>query len=331
MSYFFNQREIMLKRFWRWLTFDGTREFIILLLMVVLIRTFGFGLYQVPTGSMETTMLVGERFFADKLTPLFSAPQCGDIISFNDPLYQYSKNPVARITEEYFWGPSNWTKRVIGVPGDKIRGVIEDGRPVIYRNGKKLDEPYINKFQLIDIWTDDAKKIFERAQSEVVNYMGKSHIDPQKYQAILENILGKYHLRVSYDPNSPLDRQPFYHMVQEQLIRLDNKQLSLTLPGAPLPANKNPVKQEGASHWNGTDEYYVELDDHHYWVLGDNRLASHDSRFWGPLDGGRIHGKILYRIWSVDSREWLWICDLMEHPIDFWARVRWNRFFQRVK
>ena len=33
------------------------------LLVVFLIRTFVFGLYQVPTGSMETTMLVGERFF----------------------------------------------------------------------------------------------------------------------------------------------------------------------------------------------------------------------------------------------------------------------------
>jgi len=43
-------------------------EFIALLMIIFLIRTIGFGLYQVPTGSMETTMLVGERFFADKFT-----------------------------------------------------------------------------------------------------------------------------------------------------------------------------------------------------------------------------------------------------------------------
>ena len=39
---------------------------------------------------------------------------------------------------------------VIGVPGDHIKGVIEDGKPVVYVNGKKLDEQaYINKYPLI--------------------------------------------------------------------------------------------------------------------------------------------------------------------------------------
>ncbi|MDZ4123965.1 MAG: S26 family signal peptidase, partial [Hydrogenophaga sp.] len=55
-----------------------TREIFIILLVIFLIRTFGFGLYQVPTGSMETTMLVGERFFADKFTPLFRPIKQGD-------------------------------------------------------------------------------------------------------------------------------------------------------------------------------------------------------------------------------------------------------------
>ena len=89
-------------------------EFVGLLLLVFLIRTFGFGLYQVPTGSMETTMLVGERFFADKFTYLFSKPQRGNIIAFNDVLFQYSTNPVKLWFENYVYGPSNVTKRVIG-------------------------------------------------------------------------------------------------------------------------------------------------------------------------------------------------------------------------
>src|SRR5579871_884059 len=78
-----------------------------LLIIVFLIRTFGFGLYQVPTGSMEVTMLVGERFFADKFTILFAKPSRGQIISFNDPLFPYSTNPVVRLFQEYVWGPSN--------------------------------------------------------------------------------------------------------------------------------------------------------------------------------------------------------------------------------
>lgn len=315
---------------WNWVSSDSTRELIFLLLIVVLVRTFGFGLYQVPTGSMETTMLVGERFFADKLTPLFSSPKRLDIISFNDPLYQYSNNRLVRLFQEYFWGPSNWTKRVIGIPGDKIRGTVENGHPVVYVNGVKLDEPYINKYPLIDIWTDNAKTVLAEAKEQVLAQMSKCNIDDQQYSYLLESVLCKYHRRVSYDPEKSFDQQYFYHMKEDQVMRGENRELSLTLPGTPLPPDRAPAKHVSNSTWNGTDEFYIELDDHHYWAMGDNRLGSSDSRFWGPLDGRLIHGKILYRIWSVDSCEWLWLWDLIKHPIDFWSRVRWSRFFQRV-
>jgi signal peptidase I len=280
---------------------------------------------------METTMLVGERFFADKLTPLFLAPKRGDIISFNDPLYQYSKNPVMRVIEHYFWGPSNWTKRVIGIPGDKIRGVVENGHPAVYVNDTKLDEPYINKYPLIDILNDDIKVIYKRAQKEALAQMHKQHMDPQQYSCIVDCIMAKYHRRVSYDPTRPFGKQEFYNIHENQVLRDEHNEPLLTMPGTALPSEHAQERHEGNNRWNSTDEFYVELDDHHYWVMGDNRLGSCDSRFWGPLDGHVIHGKILFRIWSIDSCEWLWLWDLIKHPIDFWSRVRWNRFLQRVR
>src|SRR3989337_1425775 len=109
--------------------FAQISEFAFLLLIVFLIRTFGFGLYQVPSGSMETTLLVGERFFADKFSYLFREPAYGDVISFNEPpvSFNYSNNKLVNLFQRYVWGPSNWTKRVIGIPGDEVHGVIEDG------------------------------------------------------------------------------------------------------------------------------------------------------------------------------------------------------------
>ena len=56
------------------------KELVVLVLIVFLIRTFGFGLYQVPTGSMENKILVGERFFADKFSYIFTDPKANDII-----------------------------------------------------------------------------------------------------------------------------------------------------------------------------------------------------------------------------------------------------------
>ena len=125
------------------------KQIAFVLLVVFLIRTFVFGLYQVPTGSMETTMLVGERFFADKFTYLFLKPKRGHVISLNSPLFEYSDNTFKRLFEEYVWGPQNLTKRIIGIPDDLVEGKIEDGKPVIYINGTKLEEPYLNKYPLI--------------------------------------------------------------------------------------------------------------------------------------------------------------------------------------
>src|SRR3990170_2066742 len=141
-------------------------EIVGLLLVVFLIRTFGFGLYQVPSGSMETSMLVGERFFADKLSYVFRNPERLEVIAFNEPpkFYNYSKNKFKNLFQNYVWGPSNWTKRVIGKPGDEVRGVIEDGKPAIYLNGTKLDEPYLNQYPLIHVWKGDPRAIQNAVQ-----------------------------------------------------------------------------------------------------------------------------------------------------------------------
>jgi signal peptidase I len=41
----------------------------------------------------------------------------------------------------------------------------------------------------------------------------------------------------------------------------------------------------------------ITLDDHHYFVMGDNRAQSYDSRDWGQLDEANIKGQVLLRIY----------------------------------
>ncbi|OGB97543.1 hypothetical protein A3F06_03360 [candidate division TM6 bacterium RIFCSPHIGHO2_12_FULL_36_22] len=66
------------------------------------------------------------------------------------------------------------------------------------------------------------------------------------------------------------------------------------------------------------DTQEVKLRSDEYWVMGDNRRGSHDSRSWGPLKEKFLHGKM----WSFDTNQSWIIFDLLRHPIDFWSRVR---------
>ncbi|MGA9530610.1 MAG: signal peptidase I, partial [Candidatus Babeliales bacterium] len=153
------------------------KELVVLLLIVFLIRTFVFGLYQVPTGSMERTMLVGERFFANKLPSFINPIRQGDIISFNDPTYIYSKNPWIRLFQQYVAGPINWTKRAIAVGPAVVRGVIEEGHPVIYVNDVRLEEPYVNFYPLIGIWPDNKEEKYEQAKKEAAALVLQGALD----------------------------------------------------------------------------------------------------------------------------------------------------------
>ncbi len=259
------------------------------LLFIFIVRTFLYGLYLVPTGSMETTMLVGDRFLADKLTVWFTPLKRGEIISFNDPVYPYSANPAKYLWEQYVWGPGNWTKRVIGIPGDRVQGKIEEGKPVIYLNGEKLSEPYLNQYPLLAVWRRMP------STNDFLSMRGDSIV----YRP--------------YDPNVALDDQCFYRISPERVVKL---------------AGIETPKMPGVA--DAYDVFDVTLGPDEIWVQGDNRRNSHDSRHWGPLKLSLVHGRILYRLVSLDSDEDWWFVDLIKHPIDFWTRIRWSRCFTTV-
>ncbi len=306
---------------------EQARSLIGIILLAFFIRTFFYGLYQVPTPSMEVTMLVGERFLADKLTICFSDPKRGEIVTLNQPTYKYSENKLVNIWQRYVGvsiglngidlGPSNWTKRVIGEPGDELKGVLEGGRPVIYlkKSGEqdfaKLEESYLNKYPII--------ATFKADRHDSVSYR-------------------------SWDPSKPLDQQPFYQFTKSEIELAKMKVRDYYIDDKPVKNPQTPyisIANKAQQPWLtgeadeygriALDEFQVKLGQDQYWLMGDNRLGSHDSRAWGPVNKQLMHGKIKFRIWSLDSDGSWWILDLLMHPIDFWKKVRWSRCFQTVK
>lgn len=310
------------------------RQISFVLIVVFLIRTFIFGLYQVPTGSMETTMLVGEFFFADKFTYLFSKPQRGHVISLNSPLFKYSENSAKRLFQEYVWGPQNLTKRIIGVPGDLVEGKIENGKPVIYLNNKKLDEPYLNKYPLITVWRTDPRQLAKTTQNEALSLISQNKLTPEQFEDYFNDNLSRNIVRKSYDPAFSYQDQPFYR-INEKFVAKDatHGTPDVVYPGAIIVESKfgQEVPKEFMNYWDRTDVFRVKLGENQYWLMGDNRLNSADSRVFGPVDGRLIHGRILFRIFSVDSDQSWIIVHMIKHPLDFIQRIRWNRALQLVR
>lgn len=99
--------------------------FAVALGVVVLVRTYVVEPYVVPTGSMESTIQVGDQLLAQKVTTLLGAdPVPGDIVVF--------ENPEAGSGHEVL------IKRVVATAGQTVD--FTDGRLVV--DGEPMDEPY---------------------------------------------------------------------------------------------------------------------------------------------------------------------------------------------
>jgi signal peptidase I len=102
-------------------------EFAIALVIAVgltwLVKSFVLEPYEVPTGSMETTIMIGDKLLAEKISYNFNAIQAGDIIVFADKVLP------GRVL----------VKRVIALGGQVVD--LRDG--TVYVDGSPLYEPYI--------------------------------------------------------------------------------------------------------------------------------------------------------------------------------------------
>ena len=117
---------------------ETTVEFLASLAAVLVtglfIITFIVQAFEIPSSSMENTLLIGDHVFVNReqfaprtqwLGPILPYRQIhhGDIVVFLSPA-----EPGLYVV-----------KRIIGIPGDRIH--LRDG--VVYRDGEKLDEPYV--------------------------------------------------------------------------------------------------------------------------------------------------------------------------------------------
>jgi signal peptidase I len=160
-------------------------EWAVTLLILLFGTTTLLQAFVVPTGSMQNTVLIGDHMFVDKLAYAPPGPLTGKLLPYT---------PVKRGDIIVFRYPldisQNYVKRVIGIPGDRIRLVDKQ----LMVNGKHIAEPYkvvipfqrshyLNNFPAVpDI------VVYPRAQEmlgHVVN--GELVVPPGQYFAMGDN------------------------------------------------------------------------------------------------------------------------------------------------
>lgn len=132
--------------------------------LAVLIRTFLFQAFYIPSGSMENTLLIGDRVLVNKVVYDTRQPARGDIVVFRGadnwapeaPTEPVSTGFPARLGRTLgdligISQPSekDFIKRVIGTPGDTVACCDAKGRVTV--NGHPLDESYIPENSPVDV------------------------------------------------------------------------------------------------------------------------------------------------------------------------------------
>ena len=220
-------------------------SFVVTLVMAIFGMTFVLQAVTVPTGSMQNTILIGDYLLVNKFIfapggkPLPFMPQReierGDIIVFKFPGFPKDLNK-SKQDRDAAGVPyqTNFVKRVIGLPGDKIEVRGND----VYINDKILSEHKI---------------------------IGDSDIE----EAALKT--------KEIAPRQPDQKYDVYY--SEDAIKGSIKDGDYAFAGKGKPY----TVPEGS-----------------YFVMGDSRNRSLDSRYWGPVSRDLIVGRAMFVYWSCD-------------------------------
>ena len=261
------------------------------------------------------------------------------LTKYFETIYQAGRQAIVQNQQEYGiidTRPTdrreNYVKRCVGLPGQTLQ--IKDR--IIYIDGKANKEPdnvqYTYHVKLKQRLDDDTMKDLGITMEDLTS-LNTSGYMPLTSRAAKE--LKARNIAESVELNtdcSDLDTYPLngnMHWTRDNYgpiwIPAKGKSIDLTLKNLPVyercirtyEGNKLEVK-DGTIYINdkAATKYTFKLD--YYWMQGDNRHNSLDSRYWGFVPEDHIVGKPIFIWWSSDPDR------------GGFGGIRWNRLFRFV-
>jgi len=274
--------------------------------LAVLIRSFIFEPFHIPSDSMLPGLYVGDHLSVSKMSygyssrsfP-FSPPIIPDRIFFTEP-----KIGDVAVFKKVKGRPDNYIKRLIGRGGDKIQ--MKRGR--LYINGEIVARREAGRFFVVNL----PSKYRRRETVVIATQTGRTLtvVDSKRLLADGQPV-GSKDYTIAYKPmGGEGEAMEFVRWIE-------------TLPSG---VEHEIVEASDNEVMDNTAEYIVP--DDHYFMMGDNRDMSEDSRFLGEV--GYIHrrdlmGRASIIFFSQNKSAALWEIWRWLHPI------RWGRLLKAIK
>lgn len=281
---------------------------------------------------------------------VFNFPD-GDTVALNMPTQDYYQL-VRTYGRERVWNDKrtfgeiisrpvdkreNYIKRCVGIPGDELE--LKDGQ--LFVNGEKQkDFPGVQFDYIINTnGTPINKRTLEKigiAQADQQVFSGSQYLYPltDEYVKELEKLRNVTSIKKVNMPAGNWDKNIFPHDEGFQWnvdnygpITIPEKGETISLSVENLPLYERLIRvyeghdlevKDSLIYVDGaaTDNYTFGMD--YYWMMGDNRHNSADSRYWGFVPEDHIVGKAVFIWLSLDKEKSL--------P----ASIRWKRLFNVV-
>ena len=227
----------------------------------------------------------------------------------------------------------NYVKRCVGLPGQTLQ--IKDR--TIYLDGKANKEPekvqYTYFVKLKQAIPDEFLKEYEISMEDIMS-LNQTNVMPLTRRAanalaerpdLVEDIM--LNTNETEGDLYPLNANTHWTRDNYGPVWIPQKGKSIKLTLENLPVYERPIMvyeknklevKDGKIFINDkqTDEYTFTMD--YYWMMGDNRHNSADSRYWGFVPEDHIVGKPIFIWWSSDPDR---------HGFD---GIRWSRLFNMV-